>query len=67
MGTRTRADRNLLAFSLMAAMLSMIYEMGMSAEQSCRRLRGFRQLGKVIEGVKFANGIEVIQDGRAAA
>ena len=31
----------------------MIYKMGMSAEQSWRRLRGFRQLGKVIEGVKF--------------
>ena len=26
--------------------LLMIYKMGMSAEQSCRRLRGFRQLGK---------------------
>ena len=48
-------------------MLSMIYKMGMSAEQSWRRLRGFRQLGKVIEGVKFADGIEVMQDGRAAA
>ena len=48
-------------------MLSMIYKMGMSAEQSWRRLRGFRQLGKVIEGVKFADGVEVIDDGRAAA
>ena len=27
-------------------MLSMIYKMGMSAEKSWRRLRGFRQLGK---------------------
>ena len=43
-------------------MLSMIYKMGMSAETSWRRLRGFRQLGKVIEGVKFDDGIEVTED-----
>ena len=48
-------------------MLSMIYKMGMSAEKSWRRLRGFRQLGKVIEGVKFNDGIEVIEDSRAVA
>ena len=49
------------------SMLSMIYRMGMCAEQSWRRLRGFRQLAKVIEGVKFNDGIEVVQDSRAAA
>ena len=48
-------------------MLSMIYKMGMSAEKSWRRLRGFRQLGKVIEGVKFNDGIEVTEDSRAVA
>ena len=48
-------------------MLSMIYKMGMSAEESWRRLRGFRQLGKVIEGVRFNDGIEIIQDSRAVA
>lgn len=48
-------------------MLSMIYKMGMSAEKSWRRLRGFRQLAKVIEGVTFNDGIEVIEDSRAAA
>ena len=48
-------------------MLSMIYKMGMSAEKSWRRLRGFRQLGKVIDGVKFNYGIEVIEDSRAVA
>ena len=36
--------------------LSMIYKMGMSAEKSWKRLWGFRQLGKVIEGVKFRDG-----------
>lgn len=49
------------------SMLSMIYKMGMSAETSWRRLRGFRQLAKVIDGVTFNDGIEVIDDSRAAA
>ena len=49
------------------SMLSMIYKMGMCAEKSWRRLRGFRQLGKVIEGVKFNDGIEVVEDSRVAA
>ena len=48
-------------------MLSMIYKMGMRAEKSWRRLRGFRQLGKVIEGVKFDDGTEAIEGSRAAA
>ena len=48
-------------------MLSMIYKMGMCAEKSWRRLRGFRQLGKVIEGVKFDDGTEAIEGSRAAA
>ena len=33
---------------------------------SCKR-RGFRQLGKVIEGVKFDDGTEAIEGSRAAA
>ena len=45
----------------------MIYKMSMCAEKSWRRLRGFRQLAKVIEGVKFNDGNEVIEDSRAAA
>ncbi len=49
------------------SMLSMIYKIGMCAEKSWRRLRGFRQLGKVLEGVKFNDGIEVVEDSRAAA
>ena len=48
-------------------MLSMIYKMGRCAEKSWRRLRGFRQLAKVIEGVQFNDGIELIEDSRAAA
>jgi transposase-like protein len=40
-------------------MLGMIFKLGMSAEKSWRRLRGFEHLAKVIEGVKFRDGIEV--------
>ena len=32
---------------------------GRCAEDSWRKLRGFRHLAKVIEGVKFKDGIEV--------
>jgi transposase-like protein len=42
-----------------AGMLGMIYKLGMSAERSWKRLRGFQWLAKVIEGVKFRDGIEV--------
>ena len=45
----------------------MIYKMGMSAERSWRRLRGFRQLAKVVEGVRFNDGIEVEEDRIEAA
>ena len=48
-------------------MLSMVYKMGRCAEKSWRRLRGFRHLAKVIEGVRFNDGIEVLEDRRAAA
>ncbi len=33
-----------------ATLLAMIYKMGIYAEDSWRKLRGFRQLAKVIEG-----------------
>ncbi len=40
-------------------MLAMIYKLGVCAERSWRRLRGFEWLAKVVEGVKFRDGIEV--------
>ena len=40
-------------------MLTMIYKLGMSAEKRWRKIRGFGHLAKVIEGVKFRDGIEV--------
>jgi putative transposase len=57
-------------------MLAMIYKLGLCAERSWRRLRGFEWLAKVVEGVKFRDGIEVhnvmrinrkYQPGRIAA
>ena len=48
-------------------MLSMTYKMGRCAEKSWRRLRGFSHLAKVIKGVKFNDGIELIDNSRAAA
>lgn len=46
---------------------TMLYKIGMSAEQSWRRLRGFRKPGNVIEGVKIKDGIEAIEKIRAVA
>lgn len=40
-------------------MLTMICKPGMSAEKRWRKIRGFRRLAKVIEGVKIRDGIEV--------
>lgn len=40
-------------------MLAMIYKLGQSAERSWRRLRGFEWLAKIVEGVKFSDGVEL--------
>jgi len=47
-------------------MLTMIYKMGQCTEDYWHKLRGFRQLAKVIEGVKFKDGIGVTGDNIAA-
>ncbi len=47
-------------------MLAMIFKLGMSAEHGWRRLRGFEWLAKVIRGVKFQDGIEVLTDKRTS-
>jgi len=48
-------------------MLAMIFKLGMGAERSWKRLRGFQWLAKVIGGVKFRDGIEVQQGVRKAS
>ena len=40
-------------------MQAMIFKLGLCAERSWRRLRGFKWLAKVIEGAKFRDGTEV--------
>ena len=41
--------------------LAMIFKLAQAAEKSWHRLRGYDQLPKVICGVKFNNGIEVVR------
>jgi putative transposase len=38
--------------------LTMVYKLGLSAEKGWRRLRGFRRLADVINGVKFIDGVD---------
>ena len=38
--------------------LAMVYKLGMSAENGWRKLRGFRRLAEVVNGVKFIDGID---------
>src|SRR4051794_29865351 len=48
--------------------LAMIFKLAEAAENSWRRLDGHNQLPKVILGVKFADGIEVLKrEAQAAA
>lgn len=42
-------------------MLSMIFKLSQCAEQNWRKIRGFNKVGKVIEGVRFVDGIEQIE------
>jgi len=48
-------------------MLHMMFKLGQCAEKKWRRLRGFDYLAKVINGVKFKDGIEVTEVDQAAA
>ena len=47
--------------------LAMIFKLSEAAEKSWRRLDGHNQLPKVILGVKFADGIEVVRSQLQAA
>jgi putative transposase len=48
-------------------MLHMMFKLGLCAEKKWRRLRGFDYLAKVIKGVKFKDGIELIEIDQVAA
>jgi transposase-like protein len=47
--------------------LAMIFKLAEAAEKSWRRLDGHRQLPKIIIGVRFADGIEVVRSQAQAA
>jgi putative transposase len=47
--------------------LAMIFKLAQAAEKSWRRLKGHAQLPKVILGVKFTDGIEVVRSQAQAA
>ena len=40
------------------SLLTMVYKLGLCAEQNWRRLRGFKHLADVIENVKFIDGVK---------
>jgi transposase-like protein len=48
-------------------MLHMMFKLSQCAQQKWIRLRGFDYLAKVIEGVKFKDGIEVTSENQMAA
>lgn len=48
-------------------MLHMMFKLGLCAEKKWRRLRGFNYLAKVIQGIKFKDGIEVTDFNQVAA
>ena len=48
-------------------MLHMMFKLGQCAEKNWRRLRGFNFLAKVITGVRFKDGVEVMQTNQVAA
>ena len=62
---RTRRSKGCLSRK---GMLCMMFKLGLRAQYNWRRLRRFKQLGKVIEGVKFKVEIETKQfDNQIAA
>ncbi|MGH8168334.1 MAG: IS256 family transposase [Woeseiaceae bacterium] len=49
------------------SLLHMMFKLGECAEQNWRKLRGFKYLAKVIEGVQFVDGEEIEQPNQIAA
>lgn len=56
---RTKSTRGCLSKK---STLSMIYKLGMQAEKSWRKLRGFRDLKKIIELKPFKDGVEISEN-----
>ncbi|MEL6231923.1 MAG: IS256 family transposase, partial [Cyanobacteria bacterium J06627_3] len=43
------------------SILSLVFKLVQSAQKRWQRIRGFKHLGDVIEGISFQNGIRVEQ------
>jgi putative transposase len=50
--------KNTRACVIRTIILTMVYKLGLSAEKGWRKLRGFRRLADVVNGVKFIDGID---------
>lgn len=61
---RTAATRNCVSAK---SGLALVHQLAMSAQKRWRRLRGFKQLADVIDGVQFIDGIDERKLGRRAA
>lgn len=61
---RTKRSKGCLSST---SMLHMMFKLGQCAQKRWHRLRGFDHLAKVIEGVKFKDGIEVKNADQVAA
>ena len=47
-----------------STILALVFRLGLSAEKHWIKLRGFKRLGQVIRGVKFADGTPIVTDGQ---
>jgi transposase-like protein len=63
---RLRSDKTRNCVSA-ASGLALVYKLALSAQSRWRRLRGFRQLAAVIDGIKFINGVDERSLSRKAA
>lgn len=61
---RTRKTRNCVSAK---SAVALVYKLAMSAQKRWRRLRGFKQLADVIDGIKFIDGVDEREiSGKAA-
>lgn len=63
---RLRTDKTRNCVSAKSG-VALVYKLAMSAEKRWRRLRGFKQLADVIDGIKFIDDIDERQISRKAA
>ena len=44
------------------SILSMVFKLSQSAEKRWRKLRGFKKLADVVQGIRFKDGIRAVSD-----